>query len=157
MQTLNERKTLHLIATVKIMKGCLLLAIAAAFLILDQRSALISSLINWAEEELLLLHNTVLIWLLNRFDVMLQAPSLHTTGLFALVYSLVLLTEGIGVWKQQRWAEWLMVCATASLIPLEVYHLTHKPTFIKVLIIVINVMIVIYLARTLKRHSHIDA
>lgn len=153
----NERRTLHYIAIFKLAKGCLLLLIACAFLFLDQRSELLSHLIEWAEDELMLLHNSVLIWLLNRFDVLLQAASLRTTGIVSLCYAIVLMTEGIGVWKQKRWAEWLMVVATASLVPLEVLHFIHKPGFIKVLIICANILIVVYLVRTLRRHAHHSA
>ncbi len=152
MKQLNEKKTLHLIALYKIAKGIVLLCIAASLLFLDRRSDIVSALILWAEEELLLMHNSILRWLLNRFDLFLQAPSMGTAGLFALGYALVLLAEGIGVWKQQRWAELLMVWATASLIPLEVYHFIHKPSFVKVIVIAANSLIVVYLHRTLKRH-----
>ena len=44
----------------------------------------------------------------------------RATGFLALFYSAVLFTEGIGVYMQQRWAELLMIFATASLIPIEI-------------------------------------
>ncbi len=148
----NEAKTLHLIAGLKVLKGCVLLAIAASLLILESRPEWLSALIEWAEDELLLMHSPILMWLLNRLDVMLQAPNLKQTGILALIYAIVLLVEGVGVWKQQRWAEWLMICATSSLIPLELMHMIHKPSMFKCIVIVVNAAIVWYLWRTLKRH-----
>jgi uncharacterized membrane protein (DUF2068 family) len=78
------------------------------------------------------------------------------------VYTLVLLTEGIGLWFRQVWAEWLTVIATASLIPFELWQLFfghhHRPLAL-VGACVLNVIIVLYLAQLLRRahrarHEH---
>jgi uncharacterized membrane protein (DUF2068 family) len=72
------------------------------------------------------------------------------------VYTLVLLTEGIGLWCRQVWAEWLTVIATASLIPFELWHLflghPHRPLAL-LGAMVLNLIIVAYLAVLLRR-SH---
>jgi uncharacterized membrane protein (DUF2068 family) len=47
---------------------------------------------------------------------------------------------------QKRWAEWLTVIITASLIPLEVWELIFRPTVGKAVVVVANTAIVIYLA-----------
>jgi uncharacterized membrane protein (DUF2068 family) len=52
---------------------------------------------------------------------------------------------------QQRWAELLMIFATASLIPLEVRHLWHRPGLVGALILLANCFIVWFLYRVLKR------
>jgi uncharacterized membrane protein (DUF2068 family) len=74
---------------------------------------------------------------------------LVVTGL----YTAVLLTEGIGLWLRKRWAEWLTVTATASLIPFELWQLVfgeHNP-FAVLGATALNVVIVWYLARQLLR------
>ncbi len=74
---------------------------------------------------------------------------LVVTGL----YTAVLLTEGIGLWLRKTWAEWLTVTATASLIPFELWQLVfgrHNP-FAVLGATVLNVVIVWYLARQLRR------
>ncbi len=68
----------------------------------------------------------------------------------ALVYSGFLFTEGIGLWLQKRWAEYLTTIATALFIPIEVYELYERFTWVRVSIIVLNVFIVWYLATRLK-------
>jgi uncharacterized membrane protein (DUF2068 family) len=45
------------------------------------------------------------------------------------------------------WAEWLTVGVTASLIPFEIYELVSHATLGKVLALIANVAIVIYLLR----------
>jgi uncharacterized membrane protein (DUF2068 family) len=50
------------------------------------------------------------------------------------------------LWMQKRWAEWLTVIVTASLIPLEVWELIFRPNVGKAAVLVANTAIVIYLA-----------
>ena len=90
-------------------------------------------------------------YLLHKLQAVLAGGTLRATGLLALFYSAVLFTEGIGVYMQQRWAELLMIFATASLIPLEVRHLWHRPGLVGVLILLANCFIVWFLYRVLKR------
>jgi uncharacterized membrane protein (DUF2068 family) len=89
--------------------------------------------------------------LLHRLQAVLAGGILRATGLLALVYSAVLFTEGIGVYMQQRWAELLMICATAGLIPIEVRHLWHRPGLVSALILLANCFIVWFLYRVLRR------
>jgi uncharacterized membrane protein (DUF2068 family) len=53
--------------------------------------------------------------------------------------------EAIGLWRQRRWAEYLTLIATAVFLPLEVYELTHSVTPFKVIALIINTAIVVYL------------
>jgi uncharacterized membrane protein (DUF2068 family) len=76
---------------------------------------------------------------------------LRATGFLAVFYTAVLFTEGIGVYMEQRWAELLMIFATAALIPLEVRHFWHHPGVVGALILLVNGFIVWFLYRVLKR------
>jgi uncharacterized membrane protein (DUF2068 family) len=70
-----------------------------------------------------------------------------------IAYMLLVLVEGIGLWKHKRWAEWLVVGAGAALIPVELWKL-FAPGGNKLLIAVamaLNVTIVTYLALRLWR------
>lgn len=66
-----------------------------------------------------------------------------------LLYSLLFAVEGVGLLAKKRWAEWLTVVATASLVPFEVWEVVHRPGYIKGLVIVVNVAVVYFLARHL--------
>ena len=50
-------------------------------------------------------------------------------GLF--VYGALQLVEGIGLWSLQRWGEYVAVVGTTLFIPLEVYELTEKVTWLR--------------------------
>jgi uncharacterized membrane protein (DUF2068 family) len=52
---------------------------------------------------------------------------------------------------QQRWAELLMIFATAALIPLEVRHIWHHPSLAAVLLLIVNSFIVWFLYFVLRR------
>ncbi|HEY2991172.1 MAG TPA: DUF2127 domain-containing protein [Methylomirabilota bacterium] len=75
-------------------------------------------------------------------------------SLGALAYAALLLTEGIGLLMAQRWAEYLTIVATASLIPLEVYELTRHPNITRVTVLVVNLVIVVYLIVRVRWERH---
>jgi uncharacterized membrane protein (DUF2068 family) len=72
-------------------------------------------------------------------------------GLGSFVYAALFLTEGIGLWMLKRWAEWFTVVITASLIPLEVWELHHHPTIVKILVLIINIAVVVYLLHRIRQ------
>lgn len=76
---------------------------------------------------------------------------LEVTGLVALAYAAVLGAEGVGLWLARPWAELFSVAVTASLIPLEVWEIFLRATPIRVGVLVLNVAVVVYLARRVRR------
>lgn len=74
-----------------------------------------------------------------------NGQALRLAGAGLLVYGIVQLVEGVGLWGGWRWAEYLAAIATSLFIPLEVYEILHKPTPVKVAALVVNVLVVIYL------------
>jgi uncharacterized membrane protein (DUF2068 family) len=81
----------------------------------------------------------------------LRAHTLRIAGIAALGYGGLELVEGVGLWFDQLWAEYLTVIATSLLIPFEVYELVTHPSVWKAAGIFVNVLIVIYLAWALRR------
>jgi uncharacterized membrane protein (DUF2068 family) len=142
---------LKLIALFKIGKGALLLLLGISLLFVNARTRWMDALSNWTADEILLEHSRAVDYLLNKLQAVLADGALRATGLLALFYSAVLFTEGIGVYMQQRWAELLMIFATAGLIPIEIRHLWHRPGLVGALILLANCFIVWFLYRVLKR------
>jgi uncharacterized membrane protein (DUF2068 family) len=66
-------------------------------------------------------------------------------GALAFGYAAIFLVEGVGLLKEKRWAEWLTVVVTASFIPLEIYELARRASVPKVVALVVNVIILLYL------------
>jgi uncharacterized membrane protein (DUF2068 family) len=70
---------------------------------------------------------------------------LHLFAAIAIVYALVEGIEAIGLWYAKRWAEYLTFIVTASLLPVEVYEMTHHVTPFKVVAFIVNLAVVVYL------------
>jgi uncharacterized membrane protein (DUF2068 family) len=64
------------------------------------------------------------------------------------VYGGLQLVEAVGLWLLKRWGEYFAVVATSLGIPIEVYELTHKITWLRVGALVVNVAAVLYIALT---------
>ena len=75
-------------------------------------------------------------------------------GLFA--YATLFLIEGVGLWLQRRWAEWLTVIATGALIPLEIYECVVHPTPVPFLLLLVNAAVVWLLAKRLRHERTAD-
>src|SRR5581483_2181142 len=75
----------------------------------------------------------------------LRTSTLHALAAVVAVYALLEGAEAVGLWYQKRWAEYLTFLATVLLLPLEVYELTLRLTAFKVVALVVNVAVAIYL------------
>jgi uncharacterized membrane protein (DUF2068 family) len=84
----------------------------------------------------------------------LDNHKLEEIGAGSFFYSALLLTEGIGLFLRKRWAEYFTIIVTGSFIPLEIYELTRKYSLTKIVILLGNIAIVVYLAiRVVKKQK----
>ena len=156
LQEPRRVRYLKIIALFKIAKGALLFLLGFSLLFVNSRTGWLDTISDWADEELLLGHSKAVHFLLSRLQDVLAGGTLRATGLLALLYCAVLLTEGIGVYMQKRWAEFLMIFATGALIPLEMRHvwhrlILHRPIFAPILLLLANCFIVWFLYLVLRR------
>jgi uncharacterized membrane protein (DUF2068 family) len=75
----------------------------------------------------------------------LQSSKLRLAGLGIGAYALLEGAEAVGLWFQKRWAEYLTFIATTALLPLEIYELSHKISVFKIVALIVNIAIVVYL------------
>jgi uncharacterized membrane protein (DUF2068 family) len=78
----------------------------------------------------------------------LDARTLTYLAIGLVLYALIELTEGVGLWLGQRWGEYFAMVATSVFLPYEVYDLTVKITWLRVGALVINLLLVVYLVWT---------
>jgi uncharacterized membrane protein (DUF2068 family) len=146
------RKTtpaLLLIALFKLIKGFLLLAVGIGALKLLHRDVA-QTVAHWVDilrvdPENRIIHR-LLVRLLAVTPAQLKAASAGT-----FVYAALLLTEGMGLLFRKRWAEYFTIVTTAGLIPLEVYELSRRVSTAKAVVLIINVAIVVYLVRRVRK------
>jgi uncharacterized membrane protein (DUF2068 family) len=134
---------LRTIALYKLVKVLLLLAVAYGELRLRDAS-LAAKLLSWAQAQPYGLEHRIVTQLLEWFSG-LSVSRIHALRMVTLAYAAVFAVEGVGLWMQKRWAEWLTVIITASLVPLEAWEIFFRPTIGKVLILLANVAVVAYL------------
>jgi uncharacterized membrane protein (DUF2068 family) len=80
--------------------------------------------------------------------------TLETISAGTFLYAALLLTEGIGLWLRKRWAEYFTVVVTGSFLPLELYEIVARPSLTKLVILLVNAAIVVYLIVQLLRPRH---
>ena len=94
-------------------------------------------------------------WIRHLIDKLgrLRKHEVKLFGAGATGYGVLELIEGGGLFYRKRWAEWLTVIATSLLVPLEAYELVRRPSWLKAGGIAVNVAIVIYLYRVVRRRA----
>ncbi len=129
----------------KLVKGGLLTVLGVTAFVLRHRDlhALATDLVEWLGIDPAGPHVEGLL------DRMLTLTPGRIAGLGAAAIALagVMFLEAWGLHRRRVWAEWLTVLVTSSLIPFEIHHLAVEPTFGKVVTLVVNVGIVVYLLR----------
>src|SRR2546429_7119042 len=104
LQEPRRHRYLKLIALFKIGKGVLLLLLGVSLLFLNSRTRRMDAISDWTADEILLEHSRGITFLLHKLQAVLAGGALRATGFLQLLYPAVLLTEGIGVYMEQRWA-----------------------------------------------------
>ncbi|HJQ47806.1 MAG TPA: DUF2127 domain-containing protein [Amycolatopsis sp.] len=74
-----------------------------------------------------------------------RGSTLSLIGLVVAAYAVLEGVEAIGLWLGKRWAEYLTFVATTVLLIPEVYELSHRVSVLKILTLVINLAVVVYL------------
>ena len=75
----------------------------------------------------------------------------------AFLYAVVRLVEAYGLWHMKVWAEWFAIIAGSVYLPVEIYEIFKRVTWMRATVLLINVFIVAYLVRVLlrSRRKHI--
>jgi uncharacterized membrane protein (DUF2068 family) len=68
-------------------------------------------------------------------------------------YATLHLIEGTGLILRQRWAGYLTVVMTSSLLPIELYEIYQKQSAVRISVLLVNLAIVIYLIVKLRQED----
>ncbi|HEY8076948.1 MAG TPA: DUF2127 domain-containing protein [Labilithrix sp.] len=83
-----------------------------------------------------------------------STTKLEAIGLGTFAYAALFAVEGIGLWLQKHWAEWLTIFITASFIPLEIIEIAKHAGALRIATLVFNVAALVYLVvRVFKRRA----
>ena len=78
--------------------------------------------------------------------------SCRRIGALAFSYAALSLAEGIGLYLEKAWGEFLTLAITASFLPWEIFEIFHRLTWVRVGLLVVNVLVFIYLLNIVTRH-----
>ena len=74
--------------------------------------------------------------------------TLTLVSLGVLAYGALELLEAVGLWLMKRWGEYVAVVGTAIFLPLEIYELAERVTWLRVVAFLLNVFAVVYIVWT---------
>jgi uncharacterized membrane protein (DUF2068 family) len=147
--TRTHGRGLRLIAAFKLLKGLALLALGVGALHLLHKDVE-AMVVHWINVFQVDPHSHYMQLLLLKLSI-LDDRRLKELSVGTFIYSAIFLTEGVGLALGKRWAEYLTIISTASLLPLEIYELAKHASFGKGLALVINLAVVVYLVFELRR------
>jgi uncharacterized membrane protein (DUF2068 family) len=150
-RALRDRYVLRLIALDRLLHFLVLTALAVALFLFARNRALLNPDFTRILKDLQgglggpvnnsshgIVHDLRRLFAISLNDIYLVAAA-------AAAYAALEGTEAVGLWLSRRWAEYLTLIATVVFVPYEIYELTKSISWLKLLTLAINLLIVIYL------------
>ena len=81
----------------------------------------------------------------------LTDAQLWALAALALTYALLRFAEAYGLWHERSWGEWIAAVSGAIYVPVEIYELMHRVTWVRVGALLLNAAVVIYMCYMLWR------
>jgi uncharacterized membrane protein (DUF2068 family) len=146
----KQDRGLLAIAVFKVVKGLGLMAVGFGALHFLHRDAA-AVIANWVDLLRIDPQNHYLRRLLEKV-ANVDDKKLRELSAGTFFYSALFLCEGVGLALRKRWAEYLTIISTASLMPIEILEIYKKPSPAKVVLLVVNLAVVVYLVFQLQRN-----
>lgn len=78
---------------------------------------------------------------------LINDPLLRRIGALAFSYAGLSLAEGIGLFLEKAWGEYLTLAITASFLPWEIFEIFHHHTWVRAGLLVVNSLVFFYLLK----------
>lgn len=85
--------------------------------------------------------------------VLIKHRSLGWVVVALLAYVPLAVAEGVGLMLRKVWAEWLAMLTTGAMIPFEFVEVCRRTTWLRVVILLANIAVLLYLIVRLKREQ----
>lgn len=136
-------KGLRTVATIEFTKGVIVVLAGLGFLSMRHKTI-------WGVTESFLefLHVSPYHHFVGVFiDLVSRLSDVHLwkIALVAGIYVILRFVEAFGLWYALPWAEWMAAITGGIYIPFEVSDLLHRPTWFRLCVVVINILIVFYM------------
>jgi uncharacterized membrane protein (DUF2068 family) len=140
---------LLLVAAFKLIKGLALLALGIGALRLLHKDVAVE-VAQWIDILRVDPHNHYIQEALAKLG-MVDDRKLRALSVGTFFYSALYLTEGIGLSLRKRWAEYVTIISTASLLPVEIYEIVKGVSAPKIVVLLVNIAVLVYLVIEVRR------
>lgn len=137
------------IGAYKFVQG-LLLAVVATGMLKSVNGDLQATLYAWVKAMHFDADNRYIASLLHKAGLLDDRQLKHLGGL-TFAYGGIFMIEGVGLILKQRWAEYVTLIITLSFVPMEIWEIVKHCSVAKVILLVVNLAIAIYLIIMLRR------
>lgn len=135
----------------------LILIVAGIILVKVQSQPVTDVIRDWFEPELREDPHDLIANLVLSLVPHLSRKSEITIGIVAMLYAALELFEVYGLWRDWIWVEAIIVFEMAALLPYDIWEFTRHPSIWKIVTVLINIAIVVYLVqrymRIRRRHA----
>jgi uncharacterized membrane protein (DUF2068 family) len=139
----HHNRILLLISAFKCLKalGALTAGIIALHFL---HASLLGTLSHWANMLRVNPHNKWVDMVLDKAAI-INHGEIRMAAIGAFVYAALFTTEGIGLYFEKVWAEWLVIAEVSLLFPFEIYAISQKPDWLRIAILIGNMFVLAYL------------
>jgi uncharacterized membrane protein (DUF2068 family) len=144
-------KSLKTIACLKILRGSIAITIGVSLFLVYRRSEAFS----WLDHPILggIASNDPFLQMVFAWLGSFNQAQILSIAVLACLMGALRWVEAGGIWFYQSWAQWLAVFSGFIYIPFEVNELIHRFSWLMVVILFINTLIVAYLLYVLYEKS----
>lgn len=96
------------------------------------------------------LDGRMMTWVMDHLDD-ITAHRLKQIGVATFLYAGLRIAEGVGLVMEKVWAEHLTVGVTTAFLPWELYEIVRRPDWIRVCLLLANLVVLAYLLWSLRR------
>ena len=144
-------KSLKTIACLKILRGSIAITIGVSLFLVYRRSEAFS----WIDHPILggIASNDPFLQMVFAWPGSFNQAQILSIAVLACLMGALRWVEAGGIWFNQSWAQWLAVFSGFIYIPFEINELIHRFSWLMIVILFINTLIVAYLLYVLYAKS----
>lgn len=154
---LKSAPTLYAIIAYKLAKGLIFASLALALYLLSDNNlpADYQNLLEKLNHHMRFFNPEKKFWieLASKIDTLTEPMMIHA-AIGTLIYSLFSLVEGVGLMLRIRWIGWLTIGEAAFFVPIEIFEMLHKFSWLLLAITIGNIFILWYLLQNRERLFH---
>jgi uncharacterized membrane protein (DUF2068 family) len=96
---------------------------------------------------------SIIEWFIEKI-IDIKPQTLKFSGIAMAIYAIVTAIEAVGLWYEKTWAKILVIGLVGISIPPEIFELLQGFTTIKLVVLIINIIVLLYLIQHFSKDKH---